>query len=80
MSDFTERGIALILCWRCTPRFDRSQAARRYYKVPEFRAAGECDSCQAMTTEQQLGQLYMPNRVLGDPGKMPGHNQSWSPR
>lgn len=76
VSDLAERKKAIILCWRCQPRFDYKRA--HYYKDERFPyVVGRCDGCREFMNHQ--AKLYIHESFLGEPGGRTKSGQCWTP-
>jgi len=67
---------AIILCWRCQPKFDHKRA--RYYKDERFpHVIGRCDGCKEHMNHST--KLYIHESFLGGPGGQTKSGQVWTP-
>ncbi len=67
---------AIILCWRCQPKFDHKKA--HYYKDERFpHVVGKCDGCKEYMNHQT--KLYIHESFLGEPGGNTKAGQCWTP-
>ncbi|KPK68175.1 hypothetical protein AMJ82_08925 [candidate division TA06 bacterium SM23_40] len=67
---------AILLCWRCQPRFNHKRA--NYYKDERFPyVVGRCDGCRRFMSHQ--AKLYIHESFLGDPGGRLRAGQCWTP-
>lgn len=67
---------AIILCWRCQPKFDHKRS--NYYKDGRFPyVVGRCDGCREMMNHQT--KLYIHESFLGEPGGRTKAGQCWTP-
>lgn len=76
VADLVARRKAIILCWRCQPKFDHKRA--NYYKDGRFPyVIGRCDGCRENMNHQT--KLYIHESFLGEPGGRTMAGQSWTP-
>lgn len=67
---------AIILCWRCQPKFDHKRA--KYYKDGRFPyVIGRCDGCRRWMNHET--KLYIHESFLGEPDGRLKAGQSWTP-
>ena len=76
IDDLVARRKALILCWRCQPKFDHKRAD--YYRDERFPTViGRCDGCRTWMNHE--AKLYIHNSFLGDPNGHLRPGQCWTP-
>lgn len=76
IDDLSALRKAIILCWRCQPKFDHKRA--NYYKDERFpHVVGKCDGCREYMNHQT--KLYIHESFLGEPGGRTKAGQSWTP-
>lgn len=76
IDDLASLRKAIILCWRCQPKFDHKRA--HYYKDGRFpHVIGKCDGCREHMNHQT--KLYIHESFLGEPGGRTKAGQCWTP-
>lgn len=76
IADLVALRKAIILCWRCQPKFDHRR--HNYYRVDRFaRVIGRCDGCRDVLSQDK--KLYTHESYLGEPGGRTKAGQCWTP-
>lgn len=76
VTDLASLKKAIILCWRCQPKFDHKRY--HYYKDERFpHVVGKCDGCRQIFNHST--RLYIHESYLSDSGGRTRSGQCWTP-